>query len=660
MSVASLAELRSLLHATPSAAGWGALTAALTLWPDREQLSHEVLPYVDGALARWPDSLRVTPADWLRAQRAGEDTPALCVCRTLQLPFYADGLSELAELLAHPHLATLSALELGWGEPAGPALVSTLLRMLPAHLALRALALPGAKLDASLVDWLIRWQHTPRLERLDLSENMLDAASATRLLSEAPLDALTTLDLSAQAPAARSISAGFEEVAAALGALPRLRALSLDQLELGRGTFAALAAPGRFASLRELSLRGNLLRLDAPDTLARASFWPALDHLDLARNSLFMGWVERLCDALRDLPRPAALALELSGTGLGDRAVEALLPGLDGVGELRLLGDCGLYGESLVMLAQAPHALRELHIALGHSCDEAMVALAQRPMPALRALTIESPLMGEPGCAAVLGSDVLEVRRLTLRGIWSHQRSVTMMHAQLDDESAARWRPGQLLASLESLELELTGLPTRAMEALLHDPRAARLKSLRMTDTRSLARSFDAPHEPALTSLAGIIARSQSLTGLAVLHVSNHRSGSAACAALISAPQLTALRWLSLSVEDADDEALLAFVRGSGLPALTRLHLHYARSTPATQLAAMTAPRLAQLTDLHIHSDHVYSGAVDVLLERVDLDPQLRLQWEAQRAERQRQLTAAPRGGAITRPLRALRDLFNR
>jgi hypothetical protein len=145
-----------------------------------------------------------------------------------------------------------------------------------------------------------------------------------------------------------------------------------------------------------------------------------------------------------------------------------------------------------------------------------------------------------------------------------------------------------------------------------------------------------------------------------VLHVSNHRSGSAACAALISAPQLTALRWLSLSVEDADDEALLAFVRGSGLPALTRLHLHYARSTPATQLAAMTAPRLAQLTDLHIHSDHVYSGAVDVLLERVDLDPQLRLQWEAQRAERQRQLTAAPRGGAITRPLRALRDLFNR
>jgi hypothetical protein len=54
-------------------------------------------------------------------------------------------------------------------------------------------------------------------------------------------------------------------------------------------------------------------------------------------------------------------------------------------------------------------------------------------------------------------------------------------------------------------------------------------------------------------------------------------------------------------------------------------------------------------------------SAVIALLQRGDLDPQLRLQWGALHADRQRQRAAqTPRSSAITRPIRAIRDLFNR
>ena len=81
----SLSELRSLAHGEPSQGRWKKLCRALDEWEDPVRLEQVALPYLMGALSRWPDDSRVAPQDWLIRQLSGEEVLPLLIARKVVL-----------------------------------------------------------------------------------------------------------------------------------------------------------------------------------------------------------------------------------------------------------------------------------------------------------------------------------------------------------------------------------------------------------------------------------------------------------------------------------------------------------------------------------------------------------------------------------------------
>jgi hypothetical protein len=645
--MSALSELRSLLHATPCKQGWSAIVAHLSLWPDPEQLVEEALPYVDGALARWPDALRVAPRSWIEVQLRGAPVPALTICRAIEL-WLSDPLDELVALFSHPFLARITCLQHWWSdEPVGHKLLA-LLSALPATMPLRELTLRCCGLDGQFVDWFERWPGARRVERLDLFRNGLDAAAALRLLLGRP-ESLVALNLSEQSPQSGHIAAHMRAMSEALGRLPALRELSLAGLGLEEDALRLLTQNMQSSTLRALDLRDQE-RLDGFEGLGLASWWAGLASLDLSGNELSTRGAARLCDALRSRSQDASLALDLRGTRLRDRGVEALLPGLPAVSHLDLSGHCGLYGESLKLLAgAAPRGLKGLRIALGHGCDQGLAALAEAELPALETLSVASPMLGEPGVAALLGSSrITGLRELMLYGIWPHHRSVTMVHDQMSAAQAASWRPGAIVESLRSLQTEWVSLPEAALDALFCSPAVRELRCLSMKSSAPVVR---------------YIARSAWLSGLETLALHHSGASTTELNVLCASRELLSLRELRLSAEDVKSTALELLARGDGFPALDRLQLQHVQFKPHTMMMLARSPRLSSLSWLDVDNEHIHRLDVAVfaaLLERDDLRPELRAQWEQLWRERVGRapelLTPAQRTGRLWQIAREVQD----
>ncbi len=183
----------------------------------------------------------------------------------------------------------------------------------------------------NLVGELARLAKPPRLKKLDLSSNRLNADAIAQLVASPAAEPVEELDLSDNNLGAEGATA------LAGGALPNLRTLHLLRTRPQEEGVIALAASTLFRGLRSLSLGGNNLGPNAAIALARA---PAdnLNVLDLHDNRIG----DRGAVSLANSPHMANLVLlDLAESHVSDAGAEALArsPHLDGLIYLNVYGN---------------------------------------------------------------------------------------------------------------------------------------------------------------------------------------------------------------------------------------------------------------------------------------------------------------------------------
>jgi hypothetical protein len=172
----------ALAHLGPDPTRWADILALLPLLPPADA------PYLERALAAWPDEARVLEGDWARHLGGLRFTRALTLS--------GHGVCALENLLAvatHPdavHLTRLSVAYRGIGDAGVAALAKSPMLANLTHLDLRycGIQTPGARA-------LARSPHLTRLRALHLQRNDLDAAAVQALCEAAFTPHLTYLDL---------------------------------------------------------------------------------------------------------------------------------------------------------------------------------------------------------------------------------------------------------------------------------------------------------------------------------------------------------------------------------------------------------------------------------------------------------------------------------
>lgn len=345
--------LRAHLQERPSPEHWSLLWHSLEHWPDASERDEVIVPYVAGALARWPDALRVAPEHWVRAFLDGHAAPYLFIARRLDL----QGLwlnQHLFERLLHaPQLANIHHLVIH-GARLSPIKLLTLLATAPWAHALRALTVHDAPLGAHEAQLERALDALPNIVNLRLHNTSLTPQSASRLLAHPLLPQLDALALT-HAPLSHEALVPLADTP-----LPRLRALDLSGAQLHEHALPALvASPEHLPALEQLDLSHNVVR----DTGARALFESALlsqlTHLSLAYGHISDEALEHLA---RHLSRDTLRSLILYGNPrLTDTSAVRLarLPQLHNLERLRL-DLCQLSEDGWHALQSSPHLSEEL------------------------------------------------------------------------------------------------------------------------------------------------------------------------------------------------------------------------------------------------------------------------------------------------------------
>lgn len=301
-------------------------------------LNHESLDYIATRLTSLEHlDLSLNNFDFLRPfSPVAWELERLESLRLRDTKLTLQGLSYLKlQLMGHQRLR---ALDLG-GHPLGVEGADTLFDELALG-QLSELGLGGWQLGAGL-SYVLEQLQGP-LERLDLSDNMLNASAIKALLSWHGARALLHLDLSKNA---------------ALG--PSLGAL-LEQLP---------------ATLRSLSLGACALNEAALEALSHVEL-PALEQLDLSQSPSMAGlWAT----CLKRFGLPAGLKrLDLYGVGLNDEAILALASSkqLDQLEQLKI-GDDRISLEALAQLLESPYLKRLKQV------DASRLGLSQRQAESL-------------------------------------------------------------------------------------------------------------------------------------------------------------------------------------------------------------------------------------------------------------------------------------
>lgn len=285
--------------------------------------------HADELFTRYPIEALELPA--LRVGDARELAECSWVERLTSLTL-AQGASRqaVAPLLASPLFTRLTELRLG-SEFTTPATVATVVRS-RAFKQLTALAVRSdQRAGGPLAGELARLTKPPRLKKLDLSGNRLNAEVLARLVAAPAAEPVEELDLSDNTLDAEGTTA------LAAGALPNLRALSMLRTRPREEGVAALASAPLFRELRSLSLGGNNLGPTAATALAHAEA-DNLRVLSLHENRIG----DRGAITLAESPRLAHLVLlDLAETHISDAGAEALAesPHLGGLIDLNLYGN---------------------------------------------------------------------------------------------------------------------------------------------------------------------------------------------------------------------------------------------------------------------------------------------------------------------------------
>jgi uncharacterized protein (TIGR02996 family) len=233
-------------------------------------------------------------------------------------------------LLASPLFTRLTELRLG-SELTTPSAVSAVVRS-RVFKQLTSLAVRSdQRAGGSLAGELARLTRPPRLKKLDLSGNRLNADAIARLVAAPAAEPVEELDLSDNNLGAEGATA------LAAGAVPNLRALHMLRTRPQEEGVAALATAPLFRALRSLSLGGNNLGPTAATAIARARA-DNLRVLNLHENRIG----DRGAITLAESPHLANLVLlDLAESHVSDAGAEALAasPHLGGLIDLNLYGN---------------------------------------------------------------------------------------------------------------------------------------------------------------------------------------------------------------------------------------------------------------------------------------------------------------------------------
>jgi len=274
----SLSELRSLAHGEPSQGRWKKLCRALDEWEDPVMLEQVALPYLMGALSRWPDDSRVAPQDWLIRQLSGEEVLPLLIARKVVLRdlWFGPGFRKLTRSAA---LSNCVILQIHGGDGA-TSLVTDLEDEESWLTRIETLRIYNVPLEDEHAIRLVTSKQLARLRELHLDYTRVGAPTLEAILSSPMATSLETLGLQqANLSGARGL---FGE----LRNLQALKSLEFGSAELGPEHIEALADSVAPANLEALSLRGNRARDHGVRELARGRFFTNLTALDLGNNQV--------------------------------------------------------------------------------------------------------------------------------------------------------------------------------------------------------------------------------------------------------------------------------------------------------------------------------------------------------------------------------------
>jgi hypothetical protein len=173
--VSVMGELRSVVAVPYHAGSWAALCAALKPCErmGREQWRAEIEPYVERAIAGWPDAVRVAPMSWVLLAAGGAEAGLLRLARAVVLDPAGEevlwGDDGLVALVESPDFALITRLEApgaGLTDQAALAIART-----PNAALLAELVLFGNQLGSEGARLLARSNSLPSLRVLDLRDN---------------------------------------------------------------------------------------------------------------------------------------------------------------------------------------------------------------------------------------------------------------------------------------------------------------------------------------------------------------------------------------------------------------------------------------------------------------------------------------------------------
>lgn len=243
-------EVRSILAHEPSPDTWLALCEALGRAPLRAWFFDQILPYVHGALARWPNALRVLPEEWLVARTLRTSRAALLsLGRVLDVHDVRFTGERLAAVLEHEETANLTELDL-----------------------------ESCRVGARGARAILEARHLTRLERLNLDTTNLRNDAFAMIARCAHLAGVADVDLS---------YSHFSRVEDAMSLarspwLSGVRILRLRHCTIPEPALDALLDAPEMAGVTHLDLAGTPCSVQHAHKLARAPWMAEVVHLDLS------------------------------------------------------------------------------------------------------------------------------------------------------------------------------------------------------------------------------------------------------------------------------------------------------------------------------------------------------------------------------------------
>jgi hypothetical protein len=284
----------------------------------------------------------------------------------------------------------------------------------------------GPGLDQGLYQWLAR-QTLPSLREARLSNTELGAEAFSRLLASTFWRSLETIVLSRNplvghemtwpaSPAVRELRLDYTKTDdEGLTAFLRSGPHALEDLDVSgnpiriSGLSALVAAP--LPALRRLSARGTRFSDDPIWELLGSSFWPNLQHLDIAGDGRDPAALVRAGALFASLS-----SLNLNASSLQDQGASTLLSlPFSRLGRLSIAyNEIGRDGARAVARAPLPD-IEEIDISVNHFGDEGLKTLTTSPWwPRIRRVTMTNVGLTDGGLEALVASPPRAIEELVI------------------------------------------------------------------------------------------------------------------------------------------------------------------------------------------------------------------------------------------------------